>query len=42
MICGNRQIVSMTFKFEVARFDSIRNFGLWQTRAKDLLAERGI
>ena len=35
-------MVSMTSKFEVARFDGTRNFGLWQTRVKDLLAQQSI
>ncbi|KAE8712086.1 cytochrome P450 71A9-like [Hibiscus syriacus] len=29
-------------KFEVAKFDGLGNFGLWQTRVKDLLAQQGI
>ncbi|KAE8673710.1 hypothetical protein F3Y22_tig00111774pilonHSYRG00047 [Hibiscus syriacus] len=29
-------------KFEVAKFDGQSNFGLWQTRVKDLLAQQGI
>ncbi|KAL0357993.1 UNVERIFIED_CONTAM: Retrovirus-related Pol polyprotein from transposon TNT 1-94 [Sesamum calycinum] len=29
-------------KFEVVKFDGIGNFGLWQTRVKDLLAQQGI
>ena len=41
-ICGNRQMASMDFKFEVARFDGIGNFGLWRMRVKDLLAQQGI
>jgi hypothetical protein len=32
----------MPSKFEVARFDGTGNFGLWQTRVKDLLAQQGI
>jgi len=32
----------MASKFEVARFDGTENFGLWQTRVKDLLAQLGI
>jgi hypothetical protein len=32
----------MASKFKVARFDGTRNFGLWQTRVKDLLAQQGI
>ena len=32
----------MAFKFEVVRFDGTGNFGLWQTRVKDLLAQQGI
>ena len=35
-------MASMASKFEVARFDGTRNFGLWQTRVKDLLAQQGI
>ena len=35
-------MTSMTSKFEVARFDGTGNFGLWQTRVKDLLAQQGI
>lgn len=41
-ICGNRQMTSIASKFEVARFDGTGNFGLWQTRVKDLLAQQGI
>jgi len=41
-ICCNRQMVSMASKFEVARFDGTENFGLWQTRVKDQLAQQGI
>ena len=29
-------------KFEVVKFDGTGNFGLWQTRIKDLLAQQGI
>ncbi|KAL0387502.1 UNVERIFIED_CONTAM: Retrovirus-related Pol polyprotein from transposon TNT 1-94 [Sesamum radiatum] len=29
-------------KFEVVKFDRTGNFGLWQTRVKDLLAQQGI
>ena len=29
-------------KFEVTRFDRTGNFGLWQTRVKDLMAQQGI
>ncbi|KAE8691239.1 hypothetical protein F3Y22_tig00110890pilonHSYRG00161 [Hibiscus syriacus] len=29
-------------KFEVVKFDGQGNFGLWQTRVKDLLAQQGI
>ncbi|KAL0411272.1 UNVERIFIED_CONTAM: hypothetical protein Slati_3716900 [Sesamum latifolium] len=29
-------------KFEVVKFDGTRNFGLWQTRVKDLLSQQGI
>ena len=32
----------MASKFEVARFDGTENFGLWQMRVKDLLAQQGI
>ena len=32
----------MASKFEVVRFDGTGNFGLWQTRVKDLLAQQGI
>ncbi|KAK4383305.1 Retrovirus-related Pol polyprotein from transposon TNT 1-94 [Sesamum angolense] len=28
-------------KFEVVKFDGTGNFGLWQTRVKDLLAQQG-
>ena len=35
-------MASMASKFEVARFDGTGNFGLWQTRVKDLLAQQGI
>jgi hypothetical protein len=41
-ICGNRQMASMTSKFEVTRFDGTGNFKLWQTRVKDLLAQQSI
>ena len=29
-------------KFEVVKFDGTGNFGLWQTKVKDLLAQQGI
>ena len=29
-------------KVEVVKFDGTDNFGLWQTRVKDLLAQQGI
>ena len=29
-------------KFEVVKFDGIGNFGLWQRRVKDLLAQQGM
>jgi len=29
-------------KFEVVKFDGHGNFGLWQTRVKDLLAQQGL
>ena len=29
-------------KFEVVKFDGTRNFGLWQRRVKDLLAQQGM
>ncbi|KAL0312810.1 UNVERIFIED_CONTAM: hypothetical protein Sradi_5680300 [Sesamum radiatum] len=29
-------------KFEIVKFDGIRNFGLWQARVKDLLVQQGI
>ncbi|KAL0400149.1 UNVERIFIED_CONTAM: hypothetical protein Sradi_2358200 [Sesamum radiatum] len=29
-------------KFKVVKFDGTGNFGLWQTRVKDLLAQQGI
>ena len=32
----------MASKFEMARFDGTGNFGSWQTRVKDLLAQQGI
>lgn len=32
----------MASKFEVTKFDGTGNFGLWQTRVKDLLAQQGI
>ena len=35
-------MASMASKFEVARFDGTGNFGLWQTRVKDLLAQQSI
>jgi len=41
-ICGNRQMASMTSKFEVTKFDGTRNFGLWQTRVNDLLSQQSI
>ena len=28
-------------RFEVEKFNGTGNFGLWQTRAKDLLAQQG-
>ena len=33
---------SMTFKFEMVRFDGTGNFRLWQMRVKDLLAQQDI
>ncbi|KAL4304503.1 hypothetical protein GQ457_10G014750 [Hibiscus cannabinus] len=33
---------SSSAKFEVAKFNGDSNFGLWQTRVKDLLAKEGI
>ena len=36
------QMASMASKFEVTRFDGTGNFGLWQTRVKDLLAQQSI
>src|SRR6266540_7259120 len=38
----DRWMASMASKFEVTRFDGTGNFGLWQTRVKDLLAQQGI
>jgi hypothetical protein len=35
-------MASMASKFKVARFDGTGNFGLWQTRVKDLLAQQSI
>ena len=35
-------MASMASKFEVARFDGTGNFGLWQMRVEDLLAQQGI
>jgi hypothetical protein len=32
----------MASKFKVVRFDGTGNFGLWQMRVKDLLAQQGI
>ena len=32
----------MASTFEVSRFDGPGNFGLWQMRMKDLLAQQGI
>lgn len=32
----------MASKFEAVTFDGTQNFGLWQTRVKDLLAQQGI
>ena len=29
-------------KFEVVKFTGHGNFGLWQTRVKDLLAQQGL
>jgi len=29
-------------KFKVVKFDRHGNFGLWQTRVKDLLAQQGL
>ncbi|CAO2142897.1 unnamed protein product [Urochloa humidicola] len=34
--------MTMASKFEIARFDGTGNFGLWQTRVKDLLVIQGI
>jgi len=33
-------VVSGGAKFEVVKFDGHGNFGLWQTRVKDLLAQQ--
>jgi hypothetical protein len=35
-------MVLMASKFEVMRFDGTGDFGLWQTRVKDLLAQQSI
>jgi hypothetical protein len=35
-------MASMASKFKVARFDGTGNFGLWQTRVKDQLAQQSI
>ena len=35
-------MMSMASKFEVERFDGTGNFGQWQTRVKDLLAQQDI
>jgi hypothetical protein len=32
-------MASMASKFKVPRFDGTGNFGLWQTRVKDLLTQ---
>ena len=44
MIFGDlwQQADGVDSKFEVARFDGTGNFGLWQTRVKDMLAQQGI
>lgn len=45
---GNRSVRSRLgmapgfTKFDVEKFDGTGNFGLWQTRVKDLLAQQGI
>ena len=41
-IRGNRRMASMASKFAVVKFDGTGNFGLWQTRVKDLLAQQGL
>ncbi|KAE8686551.1 cytochrome P450 71A9-like [Hibiscus syriacus] len=40
--CGGAVPAMSGAKFEVAKFDGQGNFGLWQTRVKDLLAQQGI
>ena len=40
-IRGNSRMTSMASKFDVVKFDGTGNFGLWQTRVKDLLAQQG-
>ncbi|KAE8729042.1 hypothetical protein F3Y22_tig00004004pilonHSYRG00037 [Hibiscus syriacus] len=40
--CGGAAPAMSRAKFEVAKFDGQGNFGLWQTRVKDLLAQQGI
>ncbi|KAE8678885.1 Serine/threonine-protein kinase Nek5 [Hibiscus syriacus] len=40
--CGGAAPAMSGAKFEVAKFDGQGNFGLWQTRVKDLLAQQGI
>jgi hypothetical protein len=32
----------MASKFKVTKFDGTDNYGLWQTRIKDMLAQQGI
>ena len=45
---GNRSVRSWLgmasgfTKFDVEKFDGTGNFGLWQTRVKDILAQQGI
>ena len=45
---GNRSVRSRLgmapgfTKFDVEKFDGTGNFGLWQTRVKDILAQQGI
>ena len=45
---GNRSVRSRLgmasgfTKFDVEKFDDTGNFGLWQTRVKDILAQQGI
>jgi len=39
---GIRWRLTLGAKFEVGKFDGAWNFGMWQRRVKDLLAQQGL